>query len=148
MHLSPYSVPIAGCILGAIAIIGRIWAEANKRRILAQERKTMLEHDVPPAEIERLLGASEEKLVRDPLRSLRNSRRAGIVLVSSGIGLMLFFVLLASILRVREVLSGGAVGIIPLVIGIGFFVDYNMQKRELSRFGLEVEPEPPDNRLN
>jgi len=42
----------------------------------------------------------------------------------------------------RDVLAGAAVGIIPLAIGIGFFIDYNLQKRELSRFGLEVGAEP------
>jgi len=30
-----------------------------------------------------------------------------------------------------------------LVIGIGFFIDYNLQKRELSRFGLEIGAESP-----
>ncbi len=32
-----------------------------------------------------------------------------------------------------------AAGLIPLAIGVGFLVDYTMQKRELARFGLEVE---------
>ena len=27
---------------------------------------------------------------------------------------------------------------IPLAIGVGFWIDYNLQKREMSRFGLEV----------
>ena len=31
-----------------------------------------------------------------------------------------------------------AAGLIPLAIGVGFLVDYNLQKRELSRFGLEI----------
>jgi len=28
--------------------------------------------------------------------------------------------------------------LIPLSIGVGFFIDYIMQKRELAHFGLEV----------
>ena len=104
----------------------------------------MIARGVPIAEIERLLGSGdEEKRVRDPLRSLGNARRAGIVLVSVGLGLMLFFIALYVILNERDVLAGAAVGIIPLAIGIGFFVDYNLQKRELSRFGLEVGAELP-----
>jgi hypothetical protein len=43
--------------------------------------------------------------------------------------------------RERDVLAGAAAGFIPLAIGIGFFVDYHLQKRELSRFGIEIEPE-------
>jgi hypothetical protein len=45
-------------------------------------------------------------------------------------------------------LTGAAVGIIPLAIGIGFFVDYNLQKRELSRFGVEVGAELPSGPLH
>jgi hypothetical protein len=80
--------------------------------------------------------------VKDPLRSLGNARRAAIVLVSVGVGLTLFFVTLSYILQERDVLAGAAVGIIPLAIGIGFFIDYQLQKRELARFGLEVGAEP------
>jgi hypothetical protein len=32
-----------------------------------------------------------------------------------------------------------AAGIIPIAIGLGFFVDYKMQARDLARFGLEVD---------
>jgi len=70
-----------------------------------------------------------------------NARRAGIVLVSLGVGLVLFFAALSVVVHVREVLAGAAAGLIPLAIGIGFFVDYNLQKRELSRFGLEIGAE-------
>jgi hypothetical protein len=73
---------------------------------------------------------------------LGNARRTGIVLVSVGIGLTLFFITLSYIVGERDVLAGAAVGIIPLAIGIGFFIDYHLQKRELSRFGLEVGAEP------
>jgi hypothetical protein len=61
---------------------------------------------------------------------------------------MLFFISLYVILNERDVLAGAAVGIIPLAIGIGFFVDYNLQKRELSRFGLEVGAESPGSALD
>ena len=47
--------------------------------------------------------------------------------------MLLFFVLLASILRVREVMSGAAVGLIPLAIGVGLLIDARIQTRELER---------------
>jgi hypothetical protein len=72
---------------------------------------------------------------------LANARRAGIVLVSLGVGLVLFFAALSVVVQVREVLAGAAAGLIPLAIGVGFFIDYNLQKRELSRFGLEIGAE-------
>jgi hypothetical protein len=46
------------------------------------------------------------------------------------------------------VLAGAAAGLIPLAIGVGFFVDYNLQKRELARFGLEVGAESPSSPLH
>jgi hypothetical protein len=141
---SPFVVAVAGCAVGAIAIVSGIWFEAQQRRNKAEQRMAMIARGVPIPEIERLLGSGDdEKRVRDPLRSLGNARRAGIVLVSVGLGLMLFFITLYVILNERDVLAGAAVGIIPLAIGIGFFIDYTLQKRELSRFGLEVGAESP-----
>jgi hypothetical protein len=137
---SPFIVPVAGCAVGAVAIVSGIWFEAQQRHNKAEQR--MVARGVPIAEIERLLGSGdEEKRVRDPLRSLGNARRTGIVLVSVGMGLVLFFIALSIIVQERAVLAGSAVGIIPLAIGVGFFIDYNLQKRELSRFGLEIGAE-------
>jgi len=103
----------------------------------------MLARGMSVEDIEKVLGKPNDvdRPPKDPLRSLSNARRAGIILVSSGIGIMLFFITLKIILGEREILSGAAVGLIPLAIGIGFFVDYHLQKRELSRFGLEIEPD-------
>jgi hypothetical protein len=140
---SPFIVPVAGCLVGVVAIISGIWLDAQKRRLKSEERVAMISRGVPIAEIERLIGVGEEKPpVKDPLRSLSNARRAAIVLVSVGVGLMLFFVILSYIVQERDVLAGAAAGLIPFAIGVGFFVDYNLQRRELSRFGLEVENEP------
>jgi hypothetical protein len=36
------------------------------------------------------------------------------------------------------VVSGVAIGLIPLAIGVGFLIDYNLQKRDLAHFGLEA----------
>jgi hypothetical protein len=142
---SPFIVPVAGCLVGIVAIVAGIWLEGHKRRMKSEERIAMIARGVPLAEIEKMLGAGDEDKpsVKDPLRSLGNARRAGIVLVSVGAGLILFGLVLTVILQVREVLAVAAAGLIPLAIGIGFFIDYHLQKRELSRFGLEVGAELP-----
>ncbi|HEX4576310.1 MAG TPA: DUF6249 domain-containing protein [Edaphobacter sp.] len=146
---SPFIVGVAGCMVAIVAIVAGIWLEGHKRRIKSEERMAMLARGVPIIEIEKMLDAGDEKPpVKDPLRSLSNARRTGIVLVSVGIGLTLFFVTLSYIVQERDVLAGAAVGIIPLAIGIGFFIDYHLQKRELSRFGLEVGAESPGRSLN
>ena len=109
----------------------------------------MVQRGMPVDQIDLLLKSTRDDgggiKTRDPLRSLANARRTGIVLVSIGVGLAVFGSLLASILQVREVLTVSAAGLIPLAIGIGFFVDYGLQKRELARFGLEVAADPPPN---
>jgi hypothetical protein len=140
---SPFVIPVAGCLVAIVAIVSGIWLDGHKRRMKSEERIAMIARGVPLAEIEKMLGTGDEEKppVKDPLRSLGNARRVGIVLVSVGVGLVLFFVVLTAILHVREVLAGAAAGLIPLAIGIGFFIDYNLQKRELSRFGLEVGAE-------
>ena len=146
--MSPYIVPVAGCAVGAVAIVSGIWFEAQQRRNKADQRMAMIARGMPIAEIERLLGTGEEekRTPKDPIRSLGNARRAGIVLASVGAGLILFGLALTVIVQDRDVLTVAAAGFIPLAIGIGFFIDYNLQKRELSRFGLEVEADLPASR--
>jgi hypothetical protein len=147
---SPFVIPVAGILVAIVAIISGIWLDGHKRRLKSEERIAMISRGVPLADIEKMLGTGDEEKppVKDPLRSLGNARRTGIVLVSVGAGLILFFVVLTAILHVREVLSGAAAGLIPLAIGVGFFIDYNLQKRELSRFGLEVGAESPSGSLH
>ena len=150
---SPYIVPLGAFLVAIVAIAGGIIGQAHTRRLKAEQRMAMVARGVSVQEIERLLGNSEQedraaKNPKDPLRSLGNARRAGIVLVSVGAGLVIFFVVLALIVHERDVLAGAAAGLIPIAIGIGFFIDYNLQKRELARFGLEVGAElPADGRV-
>ena len=147
MFGNPFSVfliPLAALAVGAIAIVAGIASQIHARRMKAEQRMAMIARGVPADDIVKLLGnsddeAREEGRVKDPIRSLANARRTGIVLTSIGVGLMVFFIVLEMILGVREVLSGAAAALVPLAIGIGFFVDYAWQKRDLARFGLEVE---------
>jgi Flp pilus assembly protein TadB len=142
---TPFIVPLGAFAVAIVAIAGGIWSDIHNKRIRADQRMAMLARGMSIEDVEKVLGkgAEEERTPKDPLRSLSNARRAGIVLVSSGIGLILFFITLTVIIGERNILAGAAAGLIPLAIGIGFFVDYNLQKRELSRFGMEIEPDQP-----
>jgi hypothetical protein len=148
---SPFIVPLGAFLVAIVAIVSGIVGQAHARRIKAEQRMAMIQRGMPVEQIDLLLKSSrddgEEIGTRDPLRSLGNARRTGIVLVSVGAGIILFGFVLTAIVQVREVLAVSASGLIPLAIGIGFFVDYNLQKRELARFGLEVAADqPPNNR--
>ena len=138
---SPFIVPVAGCVMILGLGVSGIYSEMRGKELRSQERLTLLNRGIPLAEVERIMSTvqEQEKKVRDPLRSLANARRTAIVLLSVGVGLALFGALLALIVQQREVLVVSAVGVINLAIGAGFLVDYVMQKRELARFGMEVE---------
>ena len=137
---TPFVVPVAGCLMILGLGASGIYSDMRGKELRSQERIAMLNRGVPLAEIERMSATAneQEKKVRDPLRSLSNARRTAIVLLSVGVGLAVFGALLAFILEQRDVMVVSAVGVINLAIGAGFLIDYNMQKRELARFGMEV----------
>jgi Flp pilus assembly protein TadB len=142
-HWSPLMIPLGAFVVAIVAIVAGVVGEGHKQRLRAEQRMAMVARGMSPEEIDKLLGKTSDdgKVTQDPLRSLANARRTAIVLISCGAGLILFFLLLTWILHVHEVLSGAAAGLIPLAIGAGFWIDYHLQKRELSRFGLEVGSE-------
>src|SRR5216684_3030808 len=79
---------------------------------------------------------SEEKLaaiargvdvpMEPELSQAARSRRAGILLVSGALGYITTFGLIAQIQGDRDVWTAAAFGIIPLAVGIGYFLDWSM----------------------
>jgi Domain of unknown function (DUF6249) len=59
------------------------------------------------------------------------SRRAGILLVSGGLGFMIMFAVIARVVNEPDTLVASAVGILPLAVGIGYFVDAALIHRDL-----------------
>ena len=142
-HLGPFLIPLGAFVVAIVAIVSGIMSEAHKQRLRAEQRKTLVARGMSPDDIDKLLGGVGEdaRPAKDPLRSLGYARRTAIVLISVGVGLVFFGLLLAWIVQEHDVLVVAAAGLIPLAIGIGFVVDYQLQKRELSRFGLEIGQE-------
>ncbi|HEX9233150.1 MAG TPA: DUF6249 domain-containing protein [Candidatus Acidoferrum sp.] len=58
------------------------------------------------------------------------SRKNGILLVSGAIGFMATFGAIAGIEHEPDTWSAAAFGLIPLAIGIGYFVDFTLTRRE------------------
>jgi hypothetical protein len=136
-HWSPFMIPLGAFVVGIVAIVAGIAGGAYKQRLKTEQRLAMLARGMSASEIEKVLNA-DGRAAKDPLQGIASTRRTAIVLISTGVGIMLSFLVLAWIVNDHEVLSGGAFGLIPLSIGVGFFIDYTMQKRDLSQFGLEV----------
>ena len=149
-ELSPFLIPIVAMMIPIVAIAGGVYAQIHASRLKADQRMALIARGVPLAEIDAFLNPAteggSERRVKDPMRSLGNARRAAVVLISVGFGLFAFFIIFGTIALGHidrtagwALLGCSGAGLIPLAIGIGFLFDYNMQKRELSRFGLEVE---------
>jgi hypothetical protein len=116
-------VPIAlfAMILGIVAI-GVSFAY-SVRRLQSKETMLALEKGLPvPFDP-----------VANSARLVARARRTAIVLTSMGIGIILSFALIAWVEREIDVLNGSALGIIPLLIGIGLFIDYRLQVKELEQ---------------
>src|SRR5882762_10486714 len=101
-QFSPFIVPLGAFAVAIVAIVAGIMSEAHKRRLKAEQRMTMVARGMSADDIDKLLGKVEEddRPVKDPLRSMANARRAGIVLISIGVGVIGFFLLLTWILHV------------------------------------------------
>jgi hypothetical protein len=143
MHFwnSPFIIPLAGILVAIVAIVSGSIERSHSRSIKAEERMAMIARGMSIEDIDRLLNTKaapgEPDAQKDPLRARAGVRRAGIVLSSVGVGLILLGLALEAILNVREVLACSAAGLIPLAMGIGFFIDAHLQKREMERLGLE-----------
>jgi hypothetical protein len=136
-------IPLGAFAVAIVAIVSGMIGQVHKQRLMAEQRMAMVARGMHIDEIDKLLGAAIEdaRPMKDPLRSLGYARRTAITLISVGVGISLFGLLLTWIVQAHDVLVVAAAGLIPLAIGIGFFVDYELQKREMSRFGLEIGPE-------
>jgi Flp pilus assembly protein TadB len=141
MHyfFSPFVVPVAGCLMILGLGIAGIYSEMDQRRLRSQERMTLLARGMSVDDIERMQRQAANDDAVDPLRTLNNIRRTAMILLACGLGIVVFGLLLAAILQLRVLFIVPAAGLIPFAIGIGFFVDYKMQARDLARFGLEVD---------
>lgn len=151
MHdLSPILIPALAMLIPIVAIISGAAVQVQQRRLRADQQMAMIARGVPLAEIEAFMQRTSpvdqnDRPIKDPMRSLGNARRTATVLVSLGVGLIVFFLLFGFVMLHHVDKDAGwvliavsAAGLIPLAIGIGFLFDYNLQKREMSRFGLEI----------
>jgi len=128
---SPFIVPVAGCAMIACIVVASMASSNRQRELRSQERLAAIAKGIPVPPTEEELALMHGKPSTDSTRRRANTRRTGIVLLGTAVGLILFFIVLAAVLQVRPVLAGAAAGLIPLGIGVGFLVDARIQTREL-----------------
>ena len=115
---------MGGDIIGLVAVImslgvplGALYTYYRVRRLKSEERLAAIERGVAiPMEPE--------------LNQAARSRRSGILLVSGAIGFILTFGLIAFIQADRDIWTVAAFGIIPLAVGVGYFVDWKLIHRD------------------
>ena len=128
---SPFVIPVAGCLTGLGIAVAGIWSAVRTREIQSQERLAAIAKGLPIPPTAEELAIIHGKPSVDSTRRRGNVRRGGIVLLGAAVGLILFFIALASVLQERDVLCGAAVGLIPLGIGVGLLIDARIQTREI-----------------
>ena len=117
---------MGGDIIGLVAVImslgvplGALYTYYRVRKLRSEERLAAIARGVDiPMEPE--------------LNQAARSRRSGILLVSGAIGFIVAFGLIAQIQADRDVWTVAALGIIPLAVGVGYFVDWRMVHRDAS----------------
>lgn len=128
-------VPLGAFVVAIVAILSGMVSGIHSRRLKAEQRMALIARGVPLSEIEAYFAGDKvsEERVSSQWKRLHNSRTAAITLFGSGLGLVLFGIALAAIVQETGVLVVAAVGLIPLMLGVGFWVDFRMQKGDLER---------------
>ncbi|HYL83824.1 MAG TPA: DUF6249 domain-containing protein [Candidatus Angelobacter sp.] len=110
-------IGLVAVILGMGVPLGALYTYYRVRKLRSEERLAAIAR-----------GAAIP--VEPELNQAARSRRAGILLVSGAIGYILTFGLIAQIQADRDVWTAAVLGIIPLAVGIGFFVDWKLIHRD------------------
>jgi len=110
-------IGLVAVILGMGVPLGALYTYYRVRKLRSEERLAAIARgvDIP--------------LVPE-LNQAAHSRRAGILLVSGALGYIATFGLIASFQADRDIWTAAAFGIIPLAVGIGYFVDWSMIRRD------------------
>ena len=111
---------LAAVILVCSIPLAAIYAYYRVRKLKTEERL---------AAIAKGVAVPMEPELPHPARS----RRAGILLTAGGLGYSLTFALIS--LVERDALVAAAFGMIPVAIGIGYFIDATLVRRELHPSG-------------
>jgi uncharacterized protein DUF6249 len=111
-------IGLVAVILGMGIPLGALYTYYRVRKLRSEERLAAIARGVAiPMEPE--------------LNQVARSRRMGILLVSGAIGYIAAFGLIAQIQANRDIWTAAVLGIIPLAVGFGYFVDWKLIHRDV-----------------
>ena len=115
---------MGGDLIGLVAVVlmgiplGALYTYYRVRKLRTEERLAAL-------------ARGAQIPVEPELSQFARSRRAGILLVCGGLGFMAMFAVIAKVVGEPQALAAAAFGILPLAVGIGYFLDAALIHREL-----------------
>jgi hypothetical protein len=114
-----------GQLIGLVAVImslaiplGALYTYYRVRKLRTEERLAAIARGVDVPMVAELSEAAR-------------SRRWGILLTSVAVGSIVTFGLIATIVHEPETWTAAAVAVIPLAVGIGYFIDATLIRRDL-----------------
>lgn len=116
--MGPELIGLVAVVLTCGIPVAGFYTYYRVRKLRSEERLAALEHGTSiPMEPE--------------LSQFARSRRAGILLVSGGLGFIIMFAMIARFSGEPETMVAGCFGVLPLAIGLGYFVDAALIRRDL-----------------
>ena len=109
-------IGLAAVVMTLLIPLAAIYAWYHSRKLRSEERLAAIAKGVPVP-------------IAEDLPPHARSRRAGILLTAGGLGYVVTFVLLGHF--EPDAAEAAVFGIIPLAIGLGYFVDSVLVRREL-----------------
>jgi hypothetical protein len=110
-------IGLVAVILGMGVPLGALYTYYRVRKLRSEERLAAIARGV-------------EIPLEPELTQAARSRRAGLLLVSGALGYIMSFELIAQVQADRDIWTVAAFGIIPLAVGIGYFLDWSMIRRD------------------
>lgn len=111
-------IGLAAVILTCGVPVAALYTYYRVRKLRTQERLAALERGTQiPMEPE--------------LTQFARSRRAGILLVCGGLGFMIMFAVIGRVVGEPQTFAAGAFGILPVAVGIGYFIDAMLIHRDM-----------------
>lgn len=115
---------MGGDLIGLVAVtlgmgipLGALYTYYRVRKLRSEERLAAIARGVSiPLEPE--------------LSQAAHSRRLGLLLIAGALGYIVTFGLVAAIQADRDFWSAATFGIIPLAVGIGYFLDFTLIRRD------------------
>ena len=127
---SPFIVPVVAMTIPIVVVVSSQISKYQRRRLQSEERLAAIAHGLPlPPEP----AGDEETRIVDPRRQAYAQRTTAIILLAVSLAMVAFSVALSWIVGERDVLVIAAAALFPLLLGVGFFIDYRLRIGELNR---------------